>query len=496
MNDILKNLLSMAPGLAAGLSGNSANGAAFMQGWREAELQDQQRLRQGKLDTFALEDRNLAQQDRQRNITRQDAADKAAAEGRMQQQALQSFQIPAHLAELGSVAEDPQGAQALIESAMPNVMKAFGQESMAYGMPAVEMAQRTITGRQKAEVRKFLDTVLESEHVVAHPDADPELTEGLIPPRIQQLIGKPTARLSEIQRWAEMPVGKRARRPSDEVSLQSHEKLVNGVPTTVFFDPKKGKYFDHSGQEVKADPIPPRAPSNIDGRSPAAVATFNQIASQFDRSPLTRAADRTIVLKDAAQAIREDPQNPSYQMALAYSYIQALDTYQSAVREGELQNLGALGTMWQQLLVKANQVYTTGAFMPPEVAQQIADASERLVETIESGRARKQAEFAARARASGVGDLWDQYMAGIPSSAPNPAPPPPGGTSSALPSNALPPMAPVSSRGTTRIPGTQVDSAPAGTGGRPPAAQLRERRKFGDELREWNGSRWVLVTPQ
>jgi hypothetical protein len=78
------------------------------------------------------------------------------------------------------------------------------------------------------------------------------------------------------------------------------------------------------------------------GKSPAEISTFNSIAGAYQRSPLIAAADRTIVLNNAISQIEKNPTDSAAQLALAYSYIQALDTYQSAVREGELQNLGLL----------------------------------------------------------------------------------------------------------------------------------------------------------
>lgn len=139
---------------------------------------------------------------------------------------------------------------------------------------------------------------------------------------------------------------------------------------------------------------------------------FNQIAGEFARSPLSRAGDRTIVLDDAVKNIEKDPSNAPAQMALAYSYIQALDTYMSAVREGEVQSLGVLGTRLQQLGVEANRVVSSGAFLPPEVAKDIAQNAKLLVDTIKRGKAAKQKEYRSRAKVSGVGDMWDQFVSG------------------------------------------------------------------------------------
>jgi hypothetical protein len=76
--------------------------------------------------------------------------------------------------------------------------------------------------------------------------------------------------------------------------------------------------------------------------------------------------------------------NASTQLNLAYSYIQALDTYQSAVREGELANLGALGARLE--VIGANiirylprEAGGQGLIMPPEVAREVATEAQRLV---------------------------------------------------------------------------------------------------------------------
>lgn len=61
---------------------------------------------------------------------------------------------------------------------------------------------------------------------------------------------------------------------------------------------------------------------------PRRIATFNGIANAADRSPFIKTADRTIVLEQAYKDIESDPSDPAKQMNLAYSYIQALDTYQ------------------------------------------------------------------------------------------------------------------------------------------------------------------------
>lgn len=474
-------IASVLPGAMAGIQGDGASQAAFMEGWRAAAQRHEERKRRKQLETLALEDRNLAQQERQRLIERQQTADTYAAADRTRRQALEGLQIPGTLAELGATADTPQDAQRLIEAAMPNLMNAFGQESMAFGQPAVEIAQRTITGRQKAEVRRFLEDVIGSQHVAANPDADPELTEGLIPPRIQQLIGKSSARLSEIQRWAEAPVGRPARKPSEDVSLQRQDMLVGGKLTPVNFNPKTGTYTDQAGNPVTVDSVPPKA-SGDGGLNAyqAAVHTERLAKAWNDANASGREMRRQLGLMETGlRRFREGDKNGGSQAVLV-TFQKILDPT-SVVRESEYARSAQGISMLGRIQGYIERLEAGGAGVPDaELAGMVETARQMLAEMSDyTSNQRSRIEAAARKYEI------DPILIFGAESARSPVP-------SGRPSDALPPMAPVSSRGATRAPGTQ-SAGPSG--GRMPAAKLRERRKFGDELREWNGSRWVLVTP-
>ena len=189
------------------------------------------------------------------------------------------------------------------------------------------------------------------------------------------------------------------------VNPGSFEEYVNLPPEMQALREQQRKKFNQSDDR-------PRVNVTVGGQNPREVAVFNQIAGAYERSPLIRAADRTLVLDNSIKAIRQNPRDAAAQLSLAYSYIQALDTYQSAVREGELQNLSRLASKWQNLLTSVNRM-AEGAIVPPEVAMQIAANAEEIVRTINEGRDRKQKEFGSRARVSGVGAMWDQFVAGF-----------------------------------------------------------------------------------
>ena len=87
-----------------------------------------------------------------------------------------------------------------------------------------------------------------------------------------------------------------------------------------------------------------------------------------------------------------------------------------------------LGTQLEQLGLQARRTILKGAFMPQDVARNIAKNAKLLIGTIEQGQRAKSEEFRRRAEASGVGDLWDATYPGVPSSGTTqtatPAPPP------------------------------------------------------------------------
>lgn len=174
-----------------------------------------------------------------------------------------------------------------------------------------------------------------------------------------------------------------------------------------FYTEQKGKYGAQAQKELQS------TNKNIfNDMTSGQASLFNSIVGQYNRSPLVQALDRTPVLKGSIDAIRKNPSDGATQLNLTYSYIQALDTYQSAVREGELalvnsidSKIGALGNFITQI--------QNGQIVRPEVANQIADAAENIVKTIEGSAARKAKSFESQANTVGLGDAWKQYTGGF-----------------------------------------------------------------------------------
>lgn len=139
------------------------------------------------------------------------------------------------------------------------------------------------------------------------------------------------------------------------------------------------------------------------------VQTFNGIVNQYNKSPLIAASDRTPVLRDAIESVRNNPSNGALQLNLSYAYIQALDTYQSAVREGELSNLNSIDSKVGEIQGYAQKI-SNGQIVRPEVAKKIADAAEQVINTIYSAADSKAKSFGAQAEVAGVGTEWKQYI--------------------------------------------------------------------------------------
>jgi len=142
------------------------------------------------------------------------------------------------------------------------------------------------------------------------------------------------------------------------------------------------------------------------------ASIFNGIVGKYNASPLIAAADRTTVLKDTIKNVKANPSDAAMQLNLVYAYIQALDTYQSAVREGELGLVNSIDSKIGQLQGEVQKI-NNGQIVRPEVALQIADAAEKIVNTIKTAAAQKERSFQSQAETVGLGDAWKNYISGF-----------------------------------------------------------------------------------
>lgn len=137
-------------------------------------------------------------------------------------------------------------------------------------------------------------------------------------------------------------------------------------------------------------------------------AVFNTIISNQIKSPSMTAVNRTGQLADTANRIKQNPKNAPDQVALIYGVIQILDSYQSAVREGEIN----LVRDTQGLLQKADNFYdrvSKGTPIDDSVALAYAKLAEQMIESIKANAQKVNNQFKAQAVVNGIGKQYDEY---------------------------------------------------------------------------------------
>ena len=139
---------------------------------------------------------------------------------------------------------------------------------------------------------------------------------------------------------------------------------------------------------------------------------LNALSKEREASPVLRAVDRTPIAKSAVNSIKNNPKDATAQLNLAYSYIQILDTYQSAVKEGELELVGTLQSKLGKLKTFAESM-TEGQIVNADTALQIANATQTLVNAVNEAAKTKDKSFESRAKTLKIGDLWSEYKQGF-----------------------------------------------------------------------------------
>ena len=192
-------------------------------------------------------------------------------------------------------------------------------------------------------------------------------------------------------------------------------KIAKGEYATVDLGDRIGVLDKITGKIISYTPkgLAPKA-SGDGGEydlTPKQATLFNSLIAQQNKSPLIAAADRTPVLENSIKLIRANPKNAAQQLNLAYAYIQALDTYQSAVREGELANLNSIESKVGSLQGYIQKIQN-GQIVRPAVILEIANAAETIVTTIKTSASAKSKSFRSQANVLGVGKAYDAYTSG------------------------------------------------------------------------------------
>lgn len=200
---------------------------------------------------------------------------------------------------------------------------------------------------------------------------------------------------------------------------QMDDRLLNRgayyVDPNAGFSPSQVEQVQNSGDRLYGSQLDTMAVEASRQSKPELSAgqtsAFNSIVSNMNRSPLMAAADRVPVLQDSIVKVRANPSDAALQLNLVYSYIQALDTYQSAVREGELALVNSIDSKVGQFSNYVTQIQD-GQLVRPEVVKQMADAAENIVNTINGAAKNKAKSYESQANAQGLGEIWKRYQSG------------------------------------------------------------------------------------
>lgn len=136
---------------------------------------------------------------------------------------------------------------------------------------------------------------------------------------------------------------------------------------------------------------------------------INPIIAGYRNSAPVKAVARMAPLEGVVKRIEQNPSNAFAQLTEIYGFIQALDTYQSTVREGEI-------GLTQQTMSKVENLkntltrITNARLLSPEAALGIAREARALMADIRTSATDAAKMYRAQAAVNGLTSSWDQFM--------------------------------------------------------------------------------------
>jgi hypothetical protein len=448
MNDLLQQLVGMGPGIGAAVSGNGNAFASFMDGWQRAQMRDQQQKRLTQQDAIAA-------QDRDRMIGRQEVQDARAAEDQEFQRNARNMSVAGTLGQAASGAESIPEGEAAIDTLF-RVLSPQAQQTMAPARDAaLSGVQRTVTGRQKKQVEAFVEAAVKTAHVADNPDADPELIN--LPEHIQRIVGKPSARLSELQQFAQLPVGK----PQGKTRVPPASGSMEEFSDPNITPERKAQILADRKAYMQSDDRAPRVTVNTGANEGRVNSRIDRITNSFNTAPIVKEFNEVQAQHQTIAQIVNSKWSGPGDMSVVFAFMKALDP-NSVVRETEYANAAKSGNIFSGWAAKFNGALNpNGGFLSDEVKRD-------FLRTIEARMGVKRAQY-DNLRKQTVQKI-DRIRAGAPET---------GEEAVTDYGAAFPPQAAPADGGT----------APTATGPKP-----GERRKAPDgSLVEWDGKGWKPV---
>lgn len=137
-------------------------------------------------------------------------------------------------------------------------------------------------------------------------------------------------------------------------------------------------------------------------------AVFNSIVDKQNKSPLIMANDRAMILKKITEEVAKDPSNAALQVSFIYSMIQALDTYQSAVREGEINLIAGTQGLGEKIENLPSKIEQGNPLNPTKIKEYVA-VSNTLTNSINNAANAKKNTFKAQASVNGIGKQYGEW---------------------------------------------------------------------------------------
>lgn len=137
-------------------------------------------------------------------------------------------------------------------------------------------------------------------------------------------------------------------------------------------------------------------------------AVFNSIVDKQNKSPLIMANDRAMILKKITEEVAKDPSNAALQVSFIYSMIQALDTYQSAVREGEINLIAGTQGLGEKIENLPSKIEQGNPLNPTKIKEYVA-VSNTLTNSINNAANAKKNTFKAQASINGIGKQYNEW---------------------------------------------------------------------------------------
>lgn len=175
----------------------------------------------------------------------------------------------------------------------------------------------------------------------------------------------------------------------------------------------KGTYTQYQNEDAnRKRSIAAAGVANSYGMNAKETAIFNSIVDKQNNSPLVAANDRAVILRDITSQLEKDPSNASLQVSFIYSMIQALDTYQSAVREGEIGLISSTQGLGDQIQNLPSKIQN-GTPLSANKVKEYINTARVLTDSIAGAADKKRRAFAAQANIAGVGPAFNDYLGAV-----------------------------------------------------------------------------------